>query len=377
MFRLRIIKSLISLANLFLGLFAAIVYKKQTRPESILLFRTGSIGDTVCAIPSIVAIRKKFPNAKLTILTNSGGSKLVGMKNILDPTVYDELIDYYGLSGKQLIRTLRQKHFDLFIQLPQTDAGFWRLFRDLLFFRTIASSGWGWEYSTFPYFRQMQERYNRFPNETDRLLAILKKNGIEPDTRDYRLQLKDPNDLNVVDNAFREEGLHNAGFLLAIVVGAKRPQNRWPIAYFREVMEHFQDSCQMILIGGPEDRSLTQSLQGISHVTDFTGRFTPMQSAIALQRCQLTLSNDTGPMHLSYASGTPTLGLFSSRDFPGKWAPPAGNANGWFRASNIPCSLCLSEDCKNNICMQAILPQDVIEKIETFLIARKATESTF
>ncbi len=62
-------------------------------------------------------------------------------------------------------------------------------------------------------------------------------------------------------------------------------------------------------------------------------------------------------MHLSYAVGTPVIGIFSSRDFQKKWFPPEGNIA--LRNNNVPCSLCFSETCNNNICMQGISLEEV------------------
>ncbi len=93
-------------------------------------------------------------------------------------------------------------------------------------------------------------------------------------------------------------------------------------------------------------------LNKVEGVVSFAGKLTPIQSSVLLSRCFLAISNDTGPMHLSYAVGTPVLGIFSSRDFQQKWFPPKGNIA--LRNNLVPCSLCFSEVCADNICMKGI-----------------------
>ena len=152
--------------------------------------------------------------------------------------------------------------------------------------------------------------------------------------------------------------------LIALVIGAKRPQNRWPLSYFKEISKWLlKDGVQILIIGGKEDELNAEKLIE-KNVWNFCGKLTPIQSAIAFSLCKLTISNDTGPMHLSYAVGTPVIAIFSSRDFPGRWYPPNNIANKIFRNENVACSLCLTDSCKENICMKGIVPEVIINQIK-------------
>ncbi len=205
-------------------------------------------------------------------------------------------------------------------------------------------------------------------------MKIVKQNGIAT-SPDYSYPLKlTPADEVVVDRLFQESQLAHKK-IIAIVTGAQRPLNRWPINYFKEVIESFSGEYAVMLIGGKGDLDLVKTLEQLPGVVNFCGRLTPMQSAIALKRSVLTLSNDTGPMHLSYAVGTPVLGLFSSRDFAGKWYPPDDGYNLAFRTENVHCSICFSETCGNNICMQAIKPAQVIQYMTEMLTRLSKTDS--
>ena len=59
----------------------------------------------------------------------------------------------------------------------------------------------------------------------------------------------------------------------------------------------------------------------MSHSPVIVDQATPMQLAALLQRCNLYISNDTGPMHLSTAVKTPTIALFGASNLI-QWAPP-------------------------------------------------------
>jgi ADP-heptose:LPS heptosyltransferase len=359
--------------NFVLSFLQKLLYSNPPAPSRVLIFRTGSLGDNLCAIPAMVAIRRKFPNAQLDILTNAGKTNLVTLDKLLDSSIYDSLIDYLGQGIKKLFPLLRKNKYGLVIYLPQTDSSFFRLIRDLLFFRFVSAGGFGWEKATIHFFRRTQEKFIFFQNETTRLNHLMEKNGITVRENKFPLNIHEEDGL-LVNELFRKNFLDKKEKNIAMVVGAKRPQNRWPLVYFKEVIDYFSKEYNIIIIGGPEDRILTEPFQTMENVFDFSGLLTPIQSALVFKKCLLTLSNDTGPMHLSYVMETPTVALFSSRDFPGKWFPPENKFNKVFRTENVSCSICLSEICPNNaICIKAINPKEVINGM-CALIALLKTE---
>lgn len=359
-FELFIAGILLRLHNSLLLILQKILFGlPQKDYKRILVFRTGSLGDSICAIPSIRAIRRQYPGAVLDILTNAGSKNLVGLHYLLEKTLYQEIIDYQGMSRKQLFMMLRRRKYDLVIQLPQVDSPFMSLLRDMLVFRTIARHGWGWRKSQVGYFRKTQARYLQFHNEIRRLLLLLQNNGITgSDARPF-LHLS-PEDFQKARQLFDQLGIMPGTRPIAVVVGAKRPQNRWPVQYFKEVVQQLAKKYSILLVGSVEDGELAAPLLDIPGVVSSCGKLTPMQSAAALSLCRLTISNDTGPMHLSYAVGTPTIAIFSSRDLPGKWFSP--EPENVFRSAGIFCEACYSEICRNNICMQMILPESVIAR---------------
>ena len=293
------------------------------------------------------------------------------MERLLDPFYYDELIDYNGYKPKELLRLIKRNKYDLIIELPQNEVSLFTELRNMIFFRVAhIKSGWGWQVHTSFSFRQTQERCLTFPSETQRLLSILRKKKIVPQhaNNNYPLYLNEEDKQRIHEllvESFRGNPMR--GHLVALVPGAKRPQNRYPLKRFVELAGWLHDKgYKVAVIGGPEDIAYGEAIAIYPDVVSFCGKLTPVQSAILMSKCFLTISNDTGPMHLSYAAGTPVIAIFSSRDFPGKWFPTEGNIA--LRNNHVHCSLCLSETCQNNICMQGI----PIEEIkEAFIVMEK------
>jgi ADP-heptose:LPS heptosyltransferase len=347
--RLHWVKFLYALKNRVIDAFRFFLFRKPNTPSKVLLFRTGSIGDNICAMPAIVAVRKKFPNAQLHILTNAGATNLVSLQNLLHEDYYDKVIDYFGYRPKELFNLIKKEKYDLIVELPQDQAQLIPQLRNMFFFRLAGiRSGFGWQVNTIYSFRQVQEREAKFISERTRLLNLLAANNIIGDETSYPLKINEA-DRKTVESLLKDVPAR----FVAVVPGAKRSQNRYPLERFKTLTSWLVGKGYSVLIvGGPEDRERGQELSGIPGAYDFTGKLTPAQSAHLLSHCFLTISNDTGPMHLSYAVGTPVIGLFSSRDFQEKWFPPEGNIA--LRNYNVHCSLCFSETCADNICMQGI-----------------------
>lgn len=358
------------IVNLSIKLFIKLFYHKVSpKVKRLLIFRTGSLGDSLCAIPSIMAIRKQFPEVEIDILSNTGIKSLVSLKAFLKPDTYTEFIDYLGIPPNELIKILRKKKYDAVIQLSQNQASIRTLYRDMIFFRFLLGikSGFGWEYSTVRFWRKIQESNIRYFNETERLLITLKLNDIKINEHfGFDIYIS-PEDTLLVETKIKEINEQFQLPLIAMVVGAKRPQNRWPIKNFREIAIRLSKRFTILIIGGAEDQQLALQLEDIPGVINCCGVFTPVQSGLIINQCLLCLSNDTGPLHLTYAFGTPLIGLFSARDFPFKWFPPENDNNIVIRRYGIPCALCLSESCSNNICMQQIGVDEVYESIGKLL----------
>jgi ADP-heptose:LPS heptosyltransferase len=344
------------LQNFCLKILRLALFSEMRKPSHIVIFRTGSIGDNICAMPAIVAIHEYFIDSRIDILTTSGARSPVSMERLLSPRYYNELIDYGGLSASNLFRLLRRKKYDLVIELPQSMVSFSTQIRNMFFFRAAGiRSGSGWQVATCLAFRQAQDKLMSFQPEAERLLSLLAPLGVtSPVEHRYPLHVT-TSDQGLVGKLFEDRKLTSFSKrkLVAIVPGSKRPQNRYPFERFLELASWLTSrGYGIVVIGGPEDVDRGKELESIAGVVSCAGMVTPIQSAVILSKCFVTVTNDTGPMHLSYAVGTPVISIFSARDFREKWFPPRGNVV--LRNADIHCSLCLSETCRDNICMKRI-----------------------
>ena len=361
-----------AMLNGILKIFKWLLFGNKNKIEAnkILIFRTGSLGDSVCALPAIYSIRKNFPDAHIDILTNAGAENLVSLGALIDRTIVDEIINYLGIPKAELFEKLKAKKYDLFIQLPQYGAAWFRQIRDIFIAKSLGVKyAFGWQIGSTQFLAKYQAKFIKFENERDRLLGILERNGLKSFGLVFPFGFND--DIKKkVESLIEEKRLKETSLParqedknVGMVVGAKRPQNRWPIEYFKEVADYLlKQNKNILLFGAQEDFELAEQIKG-DNVFNFCGKLTPLETAEMIKYCKLIISNDTGPMHLAYAVGTPLIAIFSSRDYAGKWFPPENEKNIVLRNNDIYCATCFSVECNSNLCMKEIKPEHIIEKI--------------
>src|SRR3990167_9731516 len=159
---LKVINLNYSIQNGILLFFQNLLFSNRNIHNSkrILIFRTGSIGDSVCALPAFAAVRKNFPDAKIDILTNPGGQDLISLETLIDKNVVNDIINYLDIDYISLYKKLKSEHYDLFIEFPQSPTDLFREIKFIFFFKTLwIKKGFGWEIGTLKFFVKHQEKF--------------------------------------------------------------------------------------------------------------------------------------------------------------------------------------------------------------------------
>jgi lipopolysaccharide heptosyltransferase II len=162
--------------------------------------------------------------------------------------------------------------------------------------------------------------------------------------------------------------------LLALSVGAEYgPAKRWPLDRFVAVAKAVAASqgVRWVLIGGPKDVSLAgDAAQKIGNdaAISLAGQTTLGGLCRLLARCRLLLTNDSGPMHLAAAVGTPTVTIFGSTE-PALTGPSVtpGSRHVILR-HQPPCSPCFLRECPIDFrCMTAVSVEEAVEAVRATL----------
>jgi ADP-heptose:LPS heptosyltransferase len=157
------------------------------------------------------------------------------------------------------------------------------------------------------------------------------------------------------------EGAGPSDSLVGLQLGASREIRQWPAAAFaalgRDLMAR---GHRVVLVGGRGDRALAETVKTEigGEVVDACGKTGIAELGGLLQRLDLLVSGDTGPMHMAVAVGTPVVGLFFGPASPfdtGPYAPD--NVVLHANAACAPCDhnvTCLQPFCRTEITPQAV-----------------------
>ncbi len=356
-------------ANLFLRIVRKCLWPaaQPLTPERVCIYRIGNIGDIACAIPAMHAVRAAFPHARITLITSPGRIGTPGARELLDGAAWlDEILVYHGediatVQGRiKLFGELRQRRFDLWIELPAVAATLPTLIRNMaVAWASGARWGFGWQYERMHFAAAAQSEFIAFPDEVERLAAIVEAGGIA--VREISFPIVLTGELvRTVDDALNSARLSHP--LIALAPGAKLEPNRWPPERFVEVGRHLErQGCAVVIVGGAADAALGEQIaRGIGAAAQsLAGRTTLLESCEVLRRCSLVVCNDSGVQHLAAAVGTPCVSLFACRDFKGKWRPH-GAQHAVIRKW-VECDTCFLDKCPyDNRCIKLIEVGEVI-----------------
>ncbi len=328
--------------------------------EKILLIRLSSLGDIVLTTPAIRAIRAHFPNAYIAMLVAKQSADVLRQNPNLNEIIQFNRSARDKDTGEMLriLRILRQRKFALTFD-------FQRKFRtELLMYLSGASERVG---KGILCTIRVPEQGNK--HATEHYFDLLHAAGIPAEGRELEIFLSKSERADAF-YAFEGAGVTELQLKVGLFPGAGWKLREWMPERFASIgdrlVQHF--NAQVLIFGGPKDVELVNTVCNLMNepAIPFAGTLQIRQLAACIEKCDLFLTNDTGPMHIAAAVGTPTLALFG----PGNHIrfQPLGDAHTIIR-HDVPCSPCkqFTDKCKDNICMKQITVDEVWDSISKIL----------
>lgn len=361
---------------------------------NILVRGLNRLGDAVMSTPALQRLRQARPEARISILTHE---KLAGLWE--GQPFLDEVITFRSAESVFAIgKKLRDKNFSEAVAFPNSVRSAIELRLARIPRRIgVARPGRGFflTHALPPrpgavamHKRSDSEIHDRiareaaadtFPAEAHQIhdyLYLTKALGASPDPLPPQIYLED----SKVEQAWRQLHLESESEdrpWFGLNPGAEYgPAKRWPAKRFAAaaVMLHKRTKCRWLVFGGKEDADLAEGItteirySGVppDAVLNLAGKTTLPQLAAALKRCSMVLTNDTGPMHLAAAIGTPVVVPFGSTS-PELTGPSyAGNAH--IVRVPPPCAPCFRRECPVDFrCMNDISMSQVIEAVNAII----------
>jgi len=341
----------------------------------VLIIKLSSIGDVVHALPVAAALRRHYPQSYLAWAVKPAAAELLaGNPHLTEVLVIGGRGSAPGLESLPplthpfaLRGALRSRRFEVAVDMQG-------LFKSALL---TALSGARERVG----FRNAQEGtflfYNRrvVPDRKDVHavegyfgFAAALEAPVEP--VEFAIAVTD------ADRQHAEALVRGHDRVVALVPGARWSSKQWPAERFAAVAEalHRDFGCTAAVVGGPGDGALAARVGAATSapVLDLTGRTTLKQLAALFDRGLLTIANDTGPMHISAAVGTPTVAIFGPTD-PARLGPYGpGHATVCARVS---CAPCRRRECASRQCLGQITVEQVLAAARALLAARAGREA--
>jgi heptosyltransferase I len=141
-----------------------------------------------------------------------------------------------------------------------------------------------------------------------------------------------------------------------LLPGANWATKRWPAQNFAALVGPLKErfGLETVVAGGKDDVELAAGIGGINLV----GRTSLAQLAALIERADLVIANDTGPMHIAAALGRPLVALFGPTN-PVRTGPYKREAS--VVRIDIPCSPCYSRRCWHKSCLAWLAIEPVLE----------------
>ena len=261
--------------------------------KKILVFSFSFIGDAVLSTSVIQPLRSHFPEAHITFLVGPRAFDLLATDPNIDATlIYDNQEEHAGWKGRlRLIKTLRLEKFDLVVNL-----------RDSLMARCIGTKHWGIRHTDS----------NR--HAVTRYLEVLQGQGVDTTHAHPHLQLTQA-ERTAAHHFLPKTDLKSKRLLIGIHPGGNWEYKLWDGKNYADVASILakKRNATILLFGGPNERHLQTRVAEMMDVPPILVQTDDLRHLAALiSVCDVYIGNDTGPMHIAAAVGTPVVALFGS-----------------------------------------------------------------
>ena len=361
-------------------------------PGKILVRGVNWLGDAVMTTPALQRLREAKPNAHISLLTHA---KLADLWRH-HPAI-DSILTFSNEDGVLAVaKKLRAGKFSTALVLPNSPRSALEVFFARIPERVGLARSWRNLFLTRRITPRREEvrMHKRDAAEIQQLIAanravatpaisasahqlhhylhLAAALGANPEPLPPRLEVTEA-EVAAVKKRFSVRDDNHAP-LLGINAGAEYgPAKRWPRERFVAVAIEIQrrTGCQWWIFGGKADEELANGIASeiagahagpVNSVRSIAGQTSLRELCAALKACRLVITNDTGPMHVAAAVGTPVVVPFGSTlpELTGPGLP--GEARHRLIKANVPCSPCFLRECPIDFrCMTGISVETVID----------------
>jgi len=341
------------------------------KKRKILLARTDRLGDLVLTTPAIKAVREAYPDAYIAMIVRPYGELLVKDNPYLDEViVYDKSGLHRSVAATVCFALrLRKARFDRAVIFHPTN----RMHIIAYIANIPRRIGYDSKLSFLLTDSIKNLKHEGKKHERDYTLDLLRALGIESYEKELYVAV-DSRARSSIEQILNSHGIATKDRLVTLHPGASCVSKIWPSERFAKLADMLieKHSIKIAVIGGKEKRDIfcVESVKKFmrKEAIFFKGALDMRELAALLKRSMLFISNDSGPVHVATAVGTPVVDIFG-RNQPGlsplRWGPLG--ENDIVMHKDVGCEgTCLAHNCnKSFACLSAVSVDDIYTAIQS------------
>lgn len=304
-----------------------------SKGTKILFLRHDGLGDMICTIPMFQKIQEHFPYAEIHVMCTNANVSFIECCDFIDNVhIVDKNIQNSPFSFLGVIRNIRKNKYDIIINCLTSKASKNGILTSLLSHPITLSSSvyFGNQYEV--YFSAQSKKAASEESMWDKMLMLanetfgldIETSTVNPILPSIQQQVQD------AKNTIMELGLSEKPFI-ALNISVGQARNQWNIESYVSLIKYIiQTGKEPLLFAIQKDYYLIDLIQ--QHIPSI--QYYPIGRHIlevgeALTYAAITISPDTGFLHLASVANCPIIGLYCalSEDVKNEWAP--------FRVQNI------------------------------------------
>jgi len=303
--------------------------QKNVVPNKVLFTKLWAIGESVLTLPLIQQFKQNYPNTKVTILCRNQNKAVYENQPFIDNI---EVFEPHNL----LTLTKQYKKYDLAFDLEPY------LKLSALLTNHISQKIIGFSHGTRPKLYDQLVYYNDKTHAVNTFLNLLKPLNIKPKVPNKLIPLTySKQDRNKVDNFFRKLPRSRPIVGMTVTSAGTAKWRRWSPNNFAKLADKLIEKHNAIILipdTSNQYRYIEKIIEQMNHkeaVHNLAGRFSLKQLFRLTEKCNIYISNDTGPMHIAAAQGTDTIGLFGPNT-PVRYSPYGKNNHSLYKSKEAP-----------------------------------------
>lgn len=338
--------------------------------KRFLIVKPSSLGDVIHAFPAVSMLAHREPDAKIDWLVVPAFAPVVRYHPAVDSVILfrrKELgqLPKFPKAFAELLSDIRKSKYDAVIDLQGLlrSAMISRLAKTRIVAGPAVSKEWG----SRIFYKQKLDPGEKFRHAVRKNLTMMAEflNIPEPENPVFEMR-QNPVAAQRVATLLREFSKEK---LIAVAPGARWASKQWPPEFFAEVFNLFYRShpdYSFVILGSPGEKPLGEQLQ--NHLKapsiNLIGLTGIPELVEAIRRSRLLLCNDSGPMHIAAALGTPLVCMFGPTD-PVLTGPFTDRAE--ILVPNLECIKCFKRECESRRCHRSISAETAKKSMENML----------